>query len=182
KTVLENALYCSLKELLMEIRDSGYRITDELMCVLIGSWGKLTGRVEEALKQLETMGVRKMSPNEATLRALVHGVFRCLPKACSYVNLVTFNTFLSGYSAMGDVNKVHQVLEKLLEHGCKPDVITFNIGRSVKLFAEVQENGLSPDVYAYNAVKKAEELIKTMLRIGLKPDNFTYSGLIKSFK
>ncbi|CAN7000958.1 unnamed protein product [Brassica rapa subsp. trilocularis] len=88
----------------MEIRDSGYRITDELMCVLIGSWGKL------------------------------------------------------------------------------------NIGRSVKLFAEVQENGLSPDVYAYNAlmlmrkVKKAEELIKTMLRIGLKPDNFTYSGLIKSFK
>ncbi|KAL9829008.1 putative pentatricopeptide repeat-containing protein mitochondrial [Arabidopsis thaliana] len=54
----------------------------------------------------------------------------------------------------------------------------------------MKENGLSPDLYAYNAtiqsfckmrkVKKAEELLKTMLRIGLKPDNFTYSTLIKA--
>ncbi|KFK23386.1 hypothetical protein AALP_AAs45425U000100 [Arabis alpina] len=46
KTVLRNALFRKgplllSMELLKEIRDSGYRISDELMCVLIGSWGRL---------------------------------------------------------------------------------------------------------------------------------------------
>ncbi|KAJ4868205.1 Putative pentatricopeptide repeat-containing protein [Raphanus sativus] len=54
----------------------------------------------------------------------------------------------------------------------------------------MREKGLSPDVYAYNAViqgfcrmrkvMKGEELFKTMLRVGLKPDNYTYTTLIKA--
>lgn len=65
-----------------------------------------------------------------------------------------------------------------------------DIRRSVKLFVEMKENSFKcrclcvqrgdSDIFCrMRKVKKAEELIKMMLRIGLKPDTSRYSALSK---
>ncbi|KAF8095435.1 hypothetical protein N665_0332s0017 [Sinapis alba] len=254
KTVLGSVLFRKgplllSKELLKEVRDSGFRITDELMCVLIGSWGKLglakycndvfaqisflgmkpstrlynavidalvksnsldlaylkfhqmrgdgcepdrftynilvhgvckkgvvdeavrlvkqmegegnranvftftilidgfliAGRVEEALKQFETMRRRKMSPNEATVRTLVHGVFRCLPKCEAFEVLlgfmekesslqrVVYDTVLCCLSSNSMAKETAMFLRKIGEGGYVPDSSTFNAAMSCLL-------------------------------------------------
>ncbi|XP_048594782.1 putative pentatricopeptide repeat-containing protein At3g16890, mitochondrial [Brassica napus] len=320
KTVLGNALFRKgplllSKELLKEVRDSGFRISDELMCVLIGSWGKLglakycndvfaeisllgmkpstrlynavidalvksnsldlaylkfhqmrgdgcepdrftynilvhgvckkgvvdeavrlvkqmekegsyranvftytilidgflrLGRVEDALKQFETMQARKMSPNEATIRTLVHGVFRCLPKCEAFEVLLGFMEKDSSLQRVGyDTvlcclarnSMAKETALFLRKTGYVPDSLTFNAAKSCLLkgfdlaetcgiFDGFVRRGVKPGFNGYLAVVQAllnahrfsegDLYLKQMCVEGLITSVYDYNAVIDS--
>ncbi|KAL1223706.1 putative pentatricopeptide repeat-containing protein [Cardamine amara subsp. amara] len=171
-------------------------------------------RFSEGDRYLKQMSVDRLLSSVYTYNAVIDCLCKAQRTECAAMfltemqdrdispNLVTFNTFLSGYSARGDVKKVHSVLEKLLEHGCKPDVITFSsiinclcrakeIKDAFDCFKEMLEWGIEPNEITYNIlirsscstgdIGRSVKLFAKMKENGLSPDVYAYNAIIQSF-
>ncbi|XP_010258668.1 PREDICTED: pentatricopeptide repeat-containing protein At1g63400-like isoform X2 [Nelumbo nucifera] len=115
-------------------------------------------------------------------------------------NVSTFNILVKAYSCHSFQFKVaFEVLKKMSEHGCSPDVITYSTlitglsraGRHQDAYAVLDRmlaNNVLPNVYTYTPllqglckkgeIQNAKDLIETMWNNGCPPNTETYNILI----
>ncbi|XP_002967971.2 pentatricopeptide repeat-containing protein At3g18110, chloroplastic [Selaginella moellendorffii] len=114
-----------------------------------------------------------------------------------------YNSLMSVYARHGDWNSVQQLLCRMQDRGCRPDLVTFNIvikartrggmqeGLASSLLQDVYAAGLRPDTITYNTLISACSLnnrlsdailiFEEMQRQGCDPDIWTYNAMISVY-
>nr|TKS03067.1 hypothetical protein D5086_0000158580 [Populus alba] len=115
----------------------------------------------------------------------------------------TFNITMTGLLKGLDVNETCEILDKFIARGAKLGFSFYlalietlykagrgDVGRSMKLLKDMRKDGISPDIFSFNAliqsfcrmgkVEKAEKMFVSMSTLGLIPDNYTYGALVKA--
>ncbi|KAH8500914.1 hypothetical protein H0E87_015946 [Populus deltoides] len=115
----------------------------------------------------------------------------------------TFNITMTCLLKGLDVNETCGILDKFIARGAKLGFSFYlalietlykagrgDVGRSMKLLKDMRKDGISPDIFSFNAliqsfcrmgkVEKAEKLFVSMSTFGLIPDNYTYGALVKA--
>ncbi|XP_010523636.1 PREDICTED: putative pentatricopeptide repeat-containing protein At5g43820 [Tarenaya hassleriana] len=114
----------------------------------------------------------------------------------------TYNTLISGWSKLGDIEQMEKILREMVEAGLNPDCLTFShliegLGRAgrmddaVEIFDHIKEKGIVPNTSVYNAMisnfissrdfDESMRYYKRMLDNGCEPDLDTYTKLILGF-
>ncbi|CAE5967553.1 unnamed protein product [Arabidopsis arenosa] len=143
KSVLGNALFRKgplllSMELLKEIRDSGYRITDELMCVLIGSWGRLglAKYCNDVFAQISFLG---MKPSTRLYNAVIDALVKSNSLDLAYLKFqqmrsddckpdrFTYNILIHGVCKKGVVDEAIRLVKQMEREGNRPNVFTYTI-------------------------------------------------------
>ncbi|ESQ48248.1 hypothetical protein EUTSA_v10022362mg [Eutrema salsugineum] len=143
KSVLGNAFFRKgplllSMELLKEIRDSGYRITDELMCVLIGSWGRLglAKYCNDVFAQISFLG---MKPSTRLYNAVIDALVKSNSLDLAYLKFqqmrsddckpdrFTYNILIHGVCKKGVVDEAIRLVKQMEREGNRPNVFTFTI-------------------------------------------------------
>ncbi|KAL0719337.1 hypothetical protein Bca4012_068661 [Brassica carinata] len=143
KTVLGNVLFRKgplllSKELLKEVRDSGFRITDELMCVLIGSWGKLglAKYCNDVFAQISLLG---MKPSTRLYNAVIDALVKSNSLDLAYLKFhqmrgdgcepdrFTYNILVHGVCKKGVVDEAVRLVKQMEREGKSANVFTFTI-------------------------------------------------------
>ncbi|KAJ7564197.1 hypothetical protein O6H91_02G006500 [Diphasiastrum complanatum] len=108
---------------------------------------------------------------------------------------VTYNTLLDAYSKRGQSGKALDILEKMKEAGCRPDVWTYNIlltsTEAEKTWQEMRSAGCLPnistycgmiDCYAHHGMyEEALSIFRKMMKAGLEPDTQIYTALMDAY-
>ncbi|CAI5460690.1 unnamed protein product [Closterium sp. Yama58-4] len=117
-------------------------------------------------------------------------------------DVFSYTALIAAYGKGGQVEKVRQTYQTMLEQGCFPNLFTLNILLDIygknKLFADVAwvmdelaASGIKPDVVTWNTLircygqaqmlPKVEATVEAMRRSGCRPNRRTYNGLIDAF-
>lgn len=125
-------------ELLKEIRDSGYRISDELMCVLIGSWGRLglAKYCNDVFAQISFLG---MKPSTRLYNAVIDALVKSNSLDLAYLKFqqmrsdgckpdrFTYNILIHGVCKKGVVDEAIRLVKQMEQEGNRPNVFTYTI-------------------------------------------------------
>ncbi|CAN8269211.1 unnamed protein product [Cochlearia groenlandica] len=180
KNVLGNALFRKgplllSMELLKEIRHSGYCITDELMCVLIGSWGRLglAKYCNDVFAQISFLGIK---PSTRLYNAVIDALVKSNSLDLAY----------SKFQQMGsDDCRPDRFTYNILIHGvCKKGVVD----EAVRLVKQMEKEGNRANVFTYTIlidgfliagrVEEALKQLETMRERKLSPNEATIRTLV----
>ncbi|KAK8547666.1 hypothetical protein V6N13_009069 [Hibiscus sabdariffa] len=180
KAALANALYQKgplllSVELVNDIRNSGLSVTEDLVCVLIGSWGRLglAKYCAEIFGQISFLGI---SPSTRLYNAVIDALIKSNSLDLAYLKFQQMSA---------DNCKPDRFTYNILIHGvCKSGVIE----EAVRLVKQLESLGYSPNVYTYtilidgyfNAgrVVDAFRLVETMKKRNVFPNEATMRSLI----
>ncbi|KAF2289108.1 hypothetical protein GH714_028968 [Hevea brasiliensis] len=180
KAVLANCLYRKgpvllSVELLKDIRNSGYRVNEDMLCVLIGSWGRL-GLVkycDEIFGQISFLGI------------------------CPSTRL--YNAVIDALIKSNSLDLAYLKFQQMSADNCKPDRFTYNIlihgvcrigvmDEALRLVKQMEGLGFPPNVFTYtilidgflNAkrVDEAFRVLETMKARKLSPNEATIRAFI----
>ncbi|KAI9075724.1 hypothetical protein K1719_042340 [Acacia pycnantha] len=178
--VLSNSLYRKgpvilSVELIQDIQKSGFQITEDLLCLLIGSWGRLglAKYCSDIFGQISYLG---LNPSTRLYNALIDA-------------LVKSNS----------IDLAYLKFQQMTADNCHPDRITYNIlihgvcktgvvDEALRLMRQMEDRGHFPNVYSYtilidgfcNAkrVDEAFHVLKTMKDKKVYPNEATIRTLI----
>ncbi|KAJ4897042.1 Putative pentatricopeptide repeat-containing protein [Raphanus sativus] len=143
KTVLGNVLFRKgplllSKDLLKEVRDSGFSISDELMCVLIGSWGRL-GLAKYCNDVFAEISLLGMKPSTRLYNAVIDALVKSNSLDLAYLKFhqmrgdgcepdrFTYNILAHGVCKKGVVDEGVRLVKQMEREGMKGNVFTFTI-------------------------------------------------------
>jgi pentatricopeptide repeat protein len=178
--VLANALYRKgpvvlSVELLQDIRSSGCRVTEDLLCVLIGSWGRLglAKYCAEVFGQISFLG---LSPTTRLCNAVIDALVKANSLDLAYLKF-----------------------QQMAADNCIPDRFTYNIlihgvckigvvDEALRLVKQMEVLGYSPNVFTYTILidgfcnaKRVDEafgLLETMMERNVRPSEATIRSLV----
>ncbi|KAG6431363.1 hypothetical protein SASPL_109442 [Salvia splendens] len=164
RSALGNALYRKgpvllSADLIHDIRNSGCQVSEELLCALIGSWGRLglAKYCSEVFEQVSYLGV---TPNTRLYNAVIDGLVKSNSLDLAYLKF-----------------------QQMEVDGCVPDRYTYNIlihgvckagvvGEALRLVKQMEALGYSPNVFTYTilmdgyikarSIDEAFRLLETM--------------------
>ncbi|KAK3198090.1 hypothetical protein Dsin_021505 [Dipteronia sinensis] len=132
------------------------------------------GRIKDVFRFFDKMVQSKIAPTLATYNVLINGLCKKarIMEAEVLLNqiistglspdVITYNSLISGYSSAGKTQKCLELYENMKKLGIKPSLKTFHpllsgcskegIVIVEKLFSEMLQLDLSPDLVVYNAL------------------------------
>ncbi|KAK2644889.1 hypothetical protein Ddye_020084 [Dipteronia dyeriana] len=180
KGVLANALFRKgpvvlSVELLRDIKSSGFRVNEDLLCILIGSWGRigLAKYCADIFGQISFLGI---SPSTRLYNAVIDA-------------LVKSNS----------IDLAYLKFQQMPVDNCKPDRFTYNIlihgvcktgvvDEALRLVKQMEGLGYLPNVYTYtilidgfcNAkrVDEAFKILDIMKKRNVSPNEATVRSLV----
>ncbi|KAJ6902832.1 hypothetical protein NC651_020347 [Populus alba x Populus x berolinensis] len=180
KGVLANAFYRKgpvvlSVDLLKDIRNSGFRVDEDLLCVLIGSWGRLglAKYCEEIFGQISFLGI---TPSTRLYNAVIDALVKSNSLDLAYLKF-----------------------QQMSADNCKPDRFTYNmlihgvckigvVDEALRLVKQMEGFGYSANVYTYtnliygfcNAkrVDEAFRVFETMKLRNVNPNEATIRSLV----
>ncbi|XP_078168464.1 pentatricopeptide (PPR) domain protein 40 [Carex rostrata] len=162
-------------DLIREVKSCGCNITEDLLCILIRSWGKL--------------GLAKYA----------HDVFDKMPLMGFRLSTRLYNTVINALVAANSLDLAYMKFQQMFSDGCPPDHFTYNtlihgackqgiIEEAVRLLKQMERRGLSANVFTYTILidgfcksKKAEEAIEVLHKMrhrNVIPTEATYRSLV----
>lgn len=178
--VLANTLYRKgpvllSSELVEDVRSSGYRITEDFICIFIGSWGRLglAKYCAEFFGQISFLG---LSPSTRLYNALLDALIKSNSLDLAYLK---FQQMPSDYC------RPDRFTYNILVHGvCKAGVVD----EALRLVKQMEGFGYAPNVFTYtilidgycnaNRVDDAFRLLDTMRARKVAPNDATYRSLV----
>lgn len=162
-------------DLIREVKSCGCNITEDLLCILIKSWGKL--------------GLAKYA----------HDMFDKMPLMGFRLSTRLYNTVINALVAANSLDLAYMKFQQMFSDGCPPDHFTYNtlihgackqgiIEEAVRLLKQMERRGLSANVFTYTILidgfcksKKAEEAIEVLHKMrhrNVIPTEATYRSLV----
>ncbi|KAL6584171.1 hypothetical protein OROMI_003460 [Orobanche minor] len=140
---LGNALYRKgpvllTAELLQNIRDSGCRVNEDLLCILIGSWGRL-GLAKYCTEVFEQISYLGISPSTRLYNAVIDGLVKSNSLDLAYLKFLqmavdnckpdrfTYNILIHGVCKAGVVEEALRLVKQMETLGYSPNVFTYTI-------------------------------------------------------
>ncbi|XP_051129999.1 putative pentatricopeptide repeat-containing protein At3g16890, mitochondrial [Andrographis paniculata] len=179
-SALCNALYREgpillSSELVHDIRNSGCGVTENLLCALIGSWGRLglAKYCSEVFEQVSYLGI---SPSTRLYNAVIDGLVKSNALDLAYLK----------FQQMEVDNCVRdRFTYNILIHGvCKAGVMD----EAVRLVKQMEGLGHSPNVFTYTILidgycnaKRVDEAFKVLERMkarNVRTNDATYRSLV----
>ncbi|KAK6930244.1 Pentatricopeptide repeat, partial [Dillenia turbinata] len=143
RAVLANTLYRKgpvllSVEFIREIRSCGYRISEELLCVLFGSWGRLglAKYCAEIFGQISFLG---LSPSTRLYNAVIDALVKSNSLDLAYLKFhnmavdnckpdrFTYNILIHGVCRIGVVDEALRLIKQMESIGHRPNVFTYTI-------------------------------------------------------
>ncbi|CAH9094910.1 unnamed protein product, partial [Cuscuta europaea] len=181
RSVLANVLYRKGPILLSsglvhDIQNSGHRINEDLLCVLIGSWGRL-GLAKYSAQILEQLSFLGLNPTTRLYNAVIHASIQSNSLDLAYLKF-----------------------QQMQVDGCFPDRFTYNIlihgvckaglmEEAARLVKQMEGIGFDPNVFTYTSlidgfcnvsrVKDAFQMIETMKSRNVIPNEVTLRALVR---
>ncbi|KAJ6768548.1 TETRATRICOPEPTIDE REPEAT (TPR)-LIKE SUPERFAMILY PROTEIN-RELATED [Salix koriyanagi] len=180
KGVLANAFYRKgpvvlSVDLLKDIRNSGFRVDEDLLCILIGSWGRLglAKYCEEIFGQISFLGI---NPSTRLYNAVIDALVKSNSLDLAYLKF-----------------------QQMSADNCKPDRFTYNmlihgvckigvVDEALRLVKQMEGFGYSANVYTYTILiygfcnaKRADEafrVFETMKLRNVSPNEATIRSLV----
>ncbi|CAI9119007.1 OLC1v1020654C1 [Oldenlandia corymbosa var. corymbosa] len=143
RVVLSNALYRKgpvllSAELVQDIRNSGFRITEDLLCVLVGTWGRL-GLGKYSAEVFEQVSYLGLSPSTRLYNAVIDALVKANSLDLAYLKFqqmhvdhcrpdrFTFNILIHGVCKIGVVDEALRLIKQMEGLGFFPNVFTYTI-------------------------------------------------------
>ncbi|KAF4355104.1 hypothetical protein G4B88_004316 [Cannabis sativa] len=163
-------------ELVNDIRKSGFQVSEELICVLIGSWGRL-GLSKYCLEVFSQLSFLDLNPNTRLYNAVIDALVKSNSLDLAYL-------------------KFQQMSE---ENNCSPDRFTYNIlihgvckigvvDEALRLVKQMESVGFHPNVFTYtmlvdgfcnsNRVDEAFQVLETMKKRNVSPNEATIRSFV----
>ncbi|KAG8370496.1 hypothetical protein BUALT_Bualt14G0122900 [Buddleja alternifolia] len=180
RSALSNALYRKgpvllSAELVEDIRDSGCRVNEELICALIGSWGRLglANYCSEVFQQVSYLGI---SPSTRLYNAVIDGLVKSNSLDLAYLK----------FQQMEVDNCIRdRFTYNILIHGvCKAGVME----EAIRLVKQMEGSGYLSNVFTYTILidgycnaKRVDDAFRVLGRMKVKnvrPNDATYRSLI----
>ncbi|XP_050224645.1 putative pentatricopeptide repeat-containing protein At3g16890, mitochondrial [Mercurialis annua] len=125
-------------DLLRDIKNSGYRINEELLCVLIGSWGRLglAKYCDEIFGQISFLGI---SPSTRLYNAVIDALVKSNSLDLAYLKFqqmsadnckadrFTYNILIHGVCRSGVVDEALRLVKQMEGLGHTPNVFTYTM-------------------------------------------------------
>ncbi|XP_015065338.1 pentatricopeptide repeat-containing protein At3g13160, mitochondrial-like [Solanum pennellii] len=131
----------------------------------------------------------------------IGGLFRELPPKLSIEpDLVSYTTAIKALCTAGLLDSAVYLMDEIENHGIKPNIVTCNtlltafyerkrFSEAESLWAMMEKRNIIPDLCSHNIklislvkaneVSKAIQFFDEIVNKGFKPDNFSYSAMIK---
>ncbi|KAK1627491.1 hypothetical protein QYE76_001806 [Lolium multiflorum] len=179
RRALENALWrrgpvVLSAALVAEVRGCRCEVSEELLCTLIASWGRL-GLAQYAHEVFVQMPRLRLRPSTAVYNALIAASVRAGAVDAAYLRFqqmpadgcqpdcFTYNTLVHGVCRRGIVDEALRLVRQMEGVGIRPNVFTYtmlvdgfcNAGRAedaVQLFSTMKEKDVSPNEASYRAL------------------------------
>ncbi|CAN0915625.1 Putative pentatricopeptide repeat-containing protein At3g16890, mitochondrial [Linum grandiflorum] len=162
-------------ELLRDVKDSGFNVSEDLVCVLFSSWGRLglAKYCNEVFGQISYLGI---TPSTRLYNAVIDA-------------LVKANSLDLAYSKF----------QQMASDSCKPDRFTYNIlihgvcrvgvmDEALRLAKQMEGQGYFPNVFTYtilvdgfcnaNRIDEAFGILETMKARNVHPNEATIRSLV----
>ncbi|EPS67787.1 hypothetical protein M569_06986, partial [Genlisea aurea] len=162
-------------ELIRDIKKSGCRLNEELICALIDSWGRLglTKYCSDVFDQLAYLGIL---PTTRLYNALINALVKSDSLDLAYLKFQQMEV---------DNCARDRFTYNILIHGvCKANVLD----EALRLVKQMEGSGYSPNVFTYTIlidgycsskrVDGAFVLLETMKKRNIRPNDATYRSLI----
>lgn len=177
---LGNALYRKgpvllTADLLQDIRNSGCRVSEDLLCVLIGSWGRL-GLAKYCTEVFEQISYLGISPSTRLYNAVIDGLVKSNSIDLAYLKFqqmeadncvpdrFTYNILIHGVCKAGVVDEALRLVKQMETLGYKPNVFTYTI--------------LIDGYIKAKSVDEAFRILETMKARNVSPNAATYRSLV----
>ncbi|KAK9724212.1 hypothetical protein RND81_05G055800 [Saponaria officinalis] len=162
-------------ELVEDIRRAGFRISEDFLCILIGSWGKLglAKYCAEIFGQISLLGLNSSTRlYNAVIDALIKSnslnlaylKFQQMPADCCKPDRFTYNILIHGVCKSGVVDEGLRLVKMMERAGFKPNVFTYTI--------------LIDGYCNANRVNDAFRLLETMRARKVNSSDATYRSLV----
>nr|GEW62249.1 putative pentatricopeptide repeat-containing protein At3g16890, mitochondrial [Tanacetum cinerariifolium] len=178
-TVLANTLYRKgpvllSKEVVDLVRSSGCSVTEESLCVLISSWGRLglAKYVAQVFDQISLLGI---APSTRLYNAVIDALVKSNALDLAYLKF-----------------------QQMKADRCSPDRFTYNflihgvckvgvVDEGLRLVKQMQEMGYAPNVFTYTILidgycnaKRTDEAFKVLERMkeSVRPNEATFRSLV----
>ncbi|XP_059654513.1 putative pentatricopeptide repeat-containing protein At3g16890, mitochondrial [Cornus florida] len=161
-------------ELIRDIRSSGCQVTEDLFCILIGSWGRLglAKYRDEVFGQISYLG---LSPTTRLYNAVIDAVvksnsldlaylkFQQMPSDNCNTDRFTYNILIHGVCKAGVVDEAMRLLKKMDGLGYSPNVFTYTIlidgfcnakrvDGAFRILEKMWERNVSPNEATYRSL------------------------------
>ncbi|XXG54000.1 hypothetical protein AAC387_Pa03g1989 [Persea americana] len=125
-------------ELLQEIREAGCCITEELFCILIGSWGRL-GLAKYSTEVFGQMAFLGFKPSTRVYNSVIDALvksnsldlayfkFQQMAADNCYPDRFTYNILIHGVCKLGIVEEALRLLKQMENSGHLPNVFTYTM-------------------------------------------------------
>ncbi|KAH9626431.1 hypothetical protein KSS87_004933 [Heliosperma pusillum] len=180
KGVFSNALYRKgpvllNAELVQDVRNAGFRVTEDFMCILIGSWGKL-GLAKYCVEIFGQISLLGINPSTRLYNAVIDALiksnslnlaylkFQQMSADCCRPDRFTYNILIHGVCKSGVVDEALRLVKMMERAGYAPNVFTYTI------LIDGYCNG--------NRVDDAFRLLETMRARKVNPSDATYRSLV----
>ncbi|CAM0949498.1 unnamed protein product [Alopecurus aequalis] len=161
--------------LVAEVRGCGCEISEELLCTLIASWGRLG------------------------LAQYAHEVFVQMPRLGLRPSTAVYNALIAASVRAGAVDAAYLRFQQMPADGCQPDCFTYNtlvhgvcrrgiIDEALRLVRQMEGVGIRPNVFTYTMLvdgfcnagrtEGALHVFKTMNEKGVLPNEASYRTLV----
>ncbi|KAH6816722.1 pentatricopeptide domain protein 40 [Perilla frutescens var. frutescens] len=180
RSALGNALYRKgpvllSAELIQDIRNSGCRVSEDLLCALIGSWGRLglAKYCSEVFEQVSYLGI---TPSTRLYNAVIDGLVKSNSLDLAYLKFqrmevdncipdrFTYNILIHGVCKAGVVDEALRLVKQMEGLGYSPNVFTYTI--------------LMDGYFNAKSTDEAFRLLETMKARKVRPNEATYRSLI----
>lgn len=162
-------------DLLRDVNQAGCQITEELFCILIGSWGKLglAKYCNDVFSQMSFLGLK---PSTRLYNALIDALvksnsldqaylkFHQMPGDSCFPDRFTYNILIHGLSKVGIVDEALRLMKQMESSGYLPNVFTYTI--------------LIDGFCNANKVGEAFQVLDTMRKRKIPPTGATYRTLV----
>ncbi|XP_068465982.1 putative pentatricopeptide repeat-containing protein At3g16890, mitochondrial isoform X2 [Phaseolus vulgaris] len=162
-------------ELLRDVHNSGFRLSEDLLCALIGSWGRL-GLANYCAHVFGQISFLSLTPSTRLYNALIDALvksnsidlaylkFQQMPADNCRPDRITYNTLVHGVCKIGVVDEALRLIRQMNEKGHLPNVFTYTM--------------LVDGFCNANRVGEAFGVFETMKRSGVGPNEATVRALV----
>ncbi|KAK9119943.1 hypothetical protein Scep_018036 [Stephania cephalantha] len=162
-------------DLIQEIRNSGCRFTEDILCLLISSWGRLglANYCTDVFGQISLLG---LSPSTRLYNSVIDALVKSNSLDLAYFKFqqmrtddcipdrFTYNILIHGVCRIGIVDEAIRLLKQMEGSGHLPNVFTFTI--LIDGFCNAKR------------VEEAFSLLETMKEKNVIPSETTYRSLV----
>jgi pentatricopeptide repeat protein len=161
--------------LVADLRGCGCDVSEELLCALVESWGRLG------------------------LARYAHEVFVQIPRLGLRPSTAVYNAVIAASVRAGAVDSAYLRFQQMPADGCRPDCFTYNalvhgvcrrgiVDEALRLVKQMEGAGIRPNIFTYTMLvdgfcnagrtEDAVSLLRKMKEKGVAPSEATYRTLV----